>query len=97
MSADVFIYYRVQADSRAALLPQVKAMQAELANQFALSPGLKRRADVQDDIQTWMEVYTGAPAGFAAVVEQAARRYGLAALIDGARHVETFVALESCA
>ncbi len=93
--ADLYVYYRVRDDDAAALLPRVAAMQAQLAAVHGVAGQLKRRPGSTDGVQTWMEVYPAAPAGFTDALLDAAS--GLAALLAGPRHTEVFVDLKSCA
>ncbi len=91
---DLYVYYRVRLTDAAALQPQVRAMQQDLSGRFGVASSLKRRPEEQDGCQTWMETYLDVPAGFADELAQSAS--GLA-LVNGERHVETFVDLAPCA
>ncbi len=91
---DLYVYYRVRHDDAAVLRPQVEAMQQDLSHRFSVSCALKRRPEEKDGCQTWMETYLDIPAVFADELAQSASRL---ALINGERHVETFVDLASCA
>ncbi|MBK4735716.1 DUF4936 family protein [Noviherbaspirillum pedocola] len=88
---DLYVYYKVPEAGAVALLPLVKRMQRELAERHAVGAALKRRPETRDGRQTWMEVYANVPEGFAAALARAAEANGIAALIDGGRHTETFV------
>lgn len=97
---DLYVYYKVREADAAALAPRVRAMQARLAGGGAAPERscqcigqLKRRPETRDGLQTWMEVYPACDAAFAAAVEAAAQRAGLAALIQGPRRAEVFVDL----
>ena len=92
---DLYVYYRVRDDAAATLLPLVAAMQAQLGAAHRVSAALKRRPGSHDGLQTWMEVYPAAPAGFTDALHTAAS--GFAALLAGPRHTEVFVDLKSCA
>jgi hypothetical protein len=98
---DLYVYYRVRAGDAASLLPRVRALQAQLAAAHGVAPQLKRRpcnADGgPDSLQTWMEVYPAATAGFADTLAQAADASDLALLIEGPRHTEVFMDIPSCA
>jgi len=94
---DFYVYYKVPAAHAAGLQPAVAAMQAALAGAHGLAPALKRRPGAADGVQTWMEVYPGADAGFAAALAAAAEAAGLARWIAGPRHVEVFEDLPPCA
>lgn len=91
---DLYVYYRVRNSDATALQPQVKAMQQDIAERFGVSCSIKRRPEEKDGCQTWMETYLDIPAGFADELAQSASRL---ALINGERHVETFVDLAPCA
>lgn len=95
---DLYVYYKVQALHAAALREAVLAMQSALADGHGVSPQLKRRpGKALDGVQGWMEVYSGAAAPFAAQLEAAALRAGLARWISGPRHVEIFEDFPPCA
>lgn len=93
---ELFIYYRAQADRAEALCREVRAMQDRLRRDHPhLTARLLRRPAVSDGRHTWMEIYACAATAatectppLAAIEAEAA---GLAALIDGPRHVETFI------
>ncbi len=96
---ELFVYYRVPQARAAELAEAVARMQATLR---AAHPGLRqarllRRPDTVDGRHTWMEAYAFDPASvpdqLAAAIEQAAGP--LAALIDGPRHGEHFIACAS--
>ena len=92
---ELFIYYRVKADRAETLLRQAQAMQQRLRYHHPrLSARVLRRPEASDGLHTWMEIYACDPAEagappLAAIEAEAAC---LAELIDGARHVETFIA-----
>lgn len=98
---DLYVYYKVREDQAARLEPLVRAMQARLAR--GLDPrqaqhfALKRRPESRDGLQTWMEVYAGVAASFAAQLEADAADAGLAHLIEGPRRAEVFVEFTACA
>jgi hypothetical protein len=94
---DFYVYYKVAPDAAAALAPQVKLFQQQLAASHGVTTALKRRPGEQNGMQTWMEVYTGVPPDFAAVLDLAARQSGIAAFAMGGRHTEIFMDLEACA
>jgi len=91
---DLYVYYKVRELEADALAPRVRAMQAALAAGHGVAVQLKRRPGSKDGVQTWMEVYPGAPDGFEAVLAQAALGAGLDALPDGPRRTEIFVDLK---
>ena len=94
---DLFIYYRVREADTAQLQARIVAMQAALAKQWKLQGQLKRRPEVQDGMQTWMEVYVQVPADFEPALRQAVLACGATGLIVGQRHSETFSDLAPCA
>lgn len=90
---DLYVYYKVRELEADALAPRVRAMQAALAAGHGVAVQLKRRPGSKDGLQTWMEVYPGAPDNFDGVLAQAAQDAGLDALPDGPRRSEIFVDL----
>jgi hypothetical protein len=102
---DLYVYYRVRSGDADSLLPRVRALQAQLAATHGVAPQLKRRPpdadgsvdDGADGVQTWMEVYPAATAGFAEALAQAAGAADLALLTVGPRHTEVFMDIPSCA
>lgn len=88
---DLYVYYKVRAQDAAALAPRVRAIQAALAARCAAAPQLKRRPELRDGLQTWMEIYAGVDAAFGAELERACA--GLDGLIAGARRAEVFIDL----
>jgi hypothetical protein len=95
--SDLFIYYRVRDEHSAQLAPRVQAMQARLAAAHAVTGSLKRRPESKDGAQTWMEIYPATGPGFEAALALAVRDAALAELIDGQRHAEVFMDLQTCA
>jgi len=94
---DLYVYYKVRNDQAPRLEARVRAMQARLAKRHGVAVQLKRRLDTKDALQTWMEIYAGADAGFAVAVAAAADEAGLADLIEGSRRTEIFTELTPCA
>lgn len=96
MTSQLYVYYKISTDDGPALLPQLRQMQAVLAQQ-GVQVSLMRRQDdsAQQDIQTWMEVYRGIAdeQAFLLQLQQALREHGLETW-SGARHMEWFVPLE---
>ena len=90
---DLYVYYKVREADAGALAPRVRALQA----QVGLPAQLKRRPEVRDGLQTWMEVYPGVASDFPARLDAAARAAGLEALIAGPRRAEIFTDLPPCA
>ncbi len=91
---DLYVYYRVRVEDAARLQPQVEAMQRALSHSHRVQAALKRRPEEKEGRQTWMEIYPDVPEGFASALAGAATAL---TLIDGDRHVETFVDLVPCA
>jgi hypothetical protein len=97
MTSQLYVYYKISADDGPTLLPQLRQMQAALA-QLGVEVSLMRRQDdsAQQEQQTWMEVYRGIadkPA-FLLQLQQALREHGLETQLN-ARHLEWFVPLEA--
>lgn len=90
---DLYVYYKVHARDAAALAPRVRAMQAALAARCGAAPQLKRRPELRDGLQTWMEIYAGVDAAFGAELERACA--GLDGLTAGPRRAEVFIDLVS--
>ena len=93
----MYVYYRVPVANTTGLQQRVRAMQRALSEQHQIQCSLKRRPELSDECQTWMEIYPQVPADFAAVLATAVCAHALPALIAGERHVETFVDIEACA
>jgi len=93
---DLYIYYRVSTDNAASLQQQLRAMQSALSTQWHVEADIKRRPELQDQLQTWMEIYRQVPEGFLPALHRAVTLAGIEALIDGPRHLETFVDLDAC-
>lgn len=98
---DLYIYYRVAPAQAATLHGKVKAVQTVLQARFGIAGGLKRRPGEQDGQQTWMEIYPDIAAPrleeFTAALERALEDAGITSLISGARHIEQFEDVASCA
>ena len=94
---DLYIYYQVKDADTAPLQAAVAAMQAALTERHGVAGQLKRRPQAKDGLQTWMEVYTATPDGFAAELDRAVGQAGLAAWTTGPRHTEVFTDLIPCA
>jgi hypothetical protein len=94
---DLYVYYKVREENAARLAPIVQAMQARLSAGLVAQPQLKRRPDVKDGLQTWMEVYPGADAVFRDALLDAERSARWDGLIEGPRHTEVFTDLTPCA
>ena len=90
---DLYVYYKVREADAPALAPRVRALQAR----FSVPAQLKRRPDVRDGLQTWMEIYPSVDDDFPARLDAAAREAGFESLIEGARRAEIFMDLPTCA
>jgi len=96
---ELFIYYRIASSQARAARGVVTAFQARLcARHPGLSARLLRRPEEHLGQQTWMEIYAhtatrGIDDALAADIEREAS--ALAALLQGTRHVEVFVACAS--
>jgi hypothetical protein len=90
---DLYVYYKVRELDAAALAPRVRALQAGLG----VPAQLKRRPEVRDGLQTWMEVYPGVDDAFPARLDAATRSAGFEDLIEGPRRTEIFMDLPTCA
>ena len=97
MSTDLFIYYRVPVAHAAKMQKKVIAMQAALHEHWPVAAALKRRPELKDGCETWMEIYGQIPEDFPAALESAVLDAGLLALTEGGRHVETFIDIPTCA
>ena len=94
---ELFVWYRVAAPHVEAARLMVVAMQRQLAADF---PGLQARllcrAGDGSSAATWMETYAcrGRPSGVDGAIEAAieAQALPIAALLDGGRHCEAFIA-----
>ena len=95
--ADLFIYYRVPDAHAAQLAPRVHAMQARLHAAHGVAGQLKRRPGSSDGQQTWMEIYLATGAGFDAALAAAVHQAGISEQIDGKRHTEVFMDVDTCA
>ena len=90
---DLYVYYKVREADAPALAPRVRALQAHVG----VPAQLKRRPDVRDGLQTWMEIYPAVEDGFPARLDAAARDAGVEGLIEGGRRAEIFMDLPTCA
>lgn len=95
--ADLYIYYRVPDGHAAQLAPRVQAMQARLSVTTGVAGQLKRRPGSSEGLQTWMEIYLATGAGFDAALAAAVQEAALSEQIDGKRHTEVFMDVDTCA
>jgi hypothetical protein len=95
---ELFIYYRIPVAKADEARAAVHAFQARLrARHMGLSARLLCRHEIEDSLQTWMEIYafdpmlnaSGITAACQSDIESEARC--LDDLIAGARHTEGFV------
>jgi hypothetical protein len=94
---DLYIYYQVRDEHASAMALRVRAMQEVLSAERGVTGQLKRRPEAKDGLQTWMEIYPATPAGFDAALDVAVRDAALLELTAGARHLEIFTDLDTCA
>lgn len=94
---DVYIYYRVREADAAALQLRVTAMQERLNRQYGATAQLKRRPELTEGLQTWMEVYPAASADLVRALAGAGQEAALLALTTGLRHTEFFKDVVACA
>lgn len=94
---DLYIYYRVPEQQAAQLAPRVQAMQARLFASHGVAGQLKRRPDTSDGMQTWMEIYLATGAAFQGALDAAVQQAALSDHIDGKRHTEVFMDVQTCA
>lgn len=86
-----YIYYRVDAAQAARAATRVDALLRAMAPHCGKQP---RRLVRCDDTSTWMEIYEDIAdwQAFATALRAAEAQTGLAAFIDGDRHLECFAA-----
>ncbi|MCI3208381.1 MULTISPECIES: DUF4936 family protein [Pandoraea] len=95
-SMDCYVYYRVSTTHADAARQAVARLFALTATQFGVSGRLQSRADASPNdaaqhVSTWMERYDNVDAAFIAALPQMVMACGLAAYLEGERHVECFV------
>lgn len=94
---DFYIYYKVRAEHADELELRLRMMQAELGLATGIYGDIKRRPEMKDGMQTWMECYLATGAGFDAALAAAEQDASLSELIAGDRHTEVFVDVSTCA
>ncbi|MBV7534642.1 DUF4936 family protein [Duganella sp. sic0402] len=94
---DLYIYYKVKDSDAPSLLAAVASMQAGLTQRHGVVCQLKRRPETREGLQTWMEVYSSTPEGFAAILQQAVAQSGVDQYTTGLRHTEVFMDIVPCA
>jgi hypothetical protein len=97
MSRDLFIYYLVPSAHAVTMQKKIIHMQAALREQWPVSTALKRRPELKDGCETWMEIYTQVPDDFHSALESAVDQAQVLSLTEGRRHTETFVDIAVCA
>ena len=97
MSTDLFVYYRVPVEHATKMQKKVMAMQAALHEHWPVAAALKRRPELKDGCETWMEIYGQIPEDFPTALESAVRDAALLTLTEGGRHIETFIDITPCA
>jgi len=94
---DIYVYYRVPLANVSILQLMLLAMQQSLAAGHQIDCSLKRRPELVDGCQTWMEVYPDVPEHFDDALAKAVAVHDLLPLIAGERHTEIFVDIDTCA
>ncbi len=97
MSRDLFIYYRVPASHTKTMQKKIIDMQAALREKWPVSTALKRRPELKDGCETWMEIYAQVPDDFPSALELAVNQAQVLEHTEGHRHIETFVDIAACA
>ena len=95
---ELYVYYRVPDGAAEAAAPEVATLHAELRAAWpGLDARLLRRPEASAGQQTWMEIYTRAPAGVdpALQADIEARAARVLTCVAGPRHVEVFLACAS--
>jgi hypothetical protein len=92
----LYVYYRVRGDRLGDALRCARHMQARVSERAGVKAELYRREDEGPEAnQTWMEVYSEISPGVIAVLAEELGTSGLAGCIDGERHLERFISLQS--
>ncbi|MBI3230638.1 MAG: DUF4936 family protein [Burkholderiales bacterium] len=101
-----YLYYKVMSEQAPLLVPRVRQMQENLrrcADAGVLASSLHQRLEATSTpLQTWMEIYRCQPSAqqphpFLHHLQQATLEADILAFIQGERHLECFMELESCA
>lgn len=95
MNADWYIYYRVRTERAPLLKQRVAAMQQHLQQRSGVVCSLKKRPQAKDGLETWMEVYLAVPDDFDHVLARELHAAEVAPLIEGDRHTEYFVDIQT--
>ncbi len=92
----LYVYWRTRADDTAAAAALARLAALLRAGGWP-APAAWRRPDRRDGLATWMETHPAQPVAridaLLDALEAACAGAGLAALIEGPRHVERFVAV----
>lgn len=92
---NLYVYYRVSASGQAAARDAAERFLSLLRAAGVPPPRVLRRPEADAaGRQTWMEIFEPWQAAWQPAVERAFRDSGMAALIEGDRHLELFVALD---
>ena len=90
---DIYIYYTIKDSDCDIAKRRVAELQHGLSDRYGINAQCKRRPEVRDDLQTWMEIYLNVPVGFEQSIEQAAAEIGLSDMAQNNRHIEHFMDL----
>lgn len=93
---DLYIYYRVPAQHARALQKKITVMQCALRERWPVTTALKRRPELKEGCETWMEIYRQVPEDFQAALTSAVAQAQVEDLTDGQRHLEIFVDMPEC-
>jgi hypothetical protein len=87
-----YVYYKLPAAGLPALIPQLRALQADIADATGAEPRLQTRLDAPGGIATVMEIYDGvtSPARFSATLDSALAASGLPSELRTSRRTERF-------
>jgi hypothetical protein len=95
-STSLYVYYRIPARNVAQARLAAKRAADSIEAKAGQRPRMMRRPDADHEgRQTWMEVYEGWNPAWAELVVHALRDSGLGSLIEGDRHEELFIDMES--
>lgn len=90
----LYVYYRIARPDVMAARAAASKMQDLIEAQGLTAPRLMLRPEPDaEGRQTWMEVYEAWDSSWPAIVDRALAESGLAALIEGDRHLELFIDL----
>ncbi len=90
----LYVYYRIAGSDAMAARTAASKMLDLIEAQGRSAPRLMLRPEPDaEGRQTWMEVYEAWDSSSPAIVDRALAESGLAALIEGDRHLELFIDL----